>query len=191
MTTICLVRHGETNWNIKGMIQGQTDIPLNQVGEKQAKQCGRYLNSSNFDVIVSSPLKRAKKTTQLINESLNLPVIYENDLKERYFGIAEGKSKIELIKQFPEQVYPNQEPRLALNKRVMTAVNTIIESYPNQNVLVIAHGAVINSILSSVSNHEMGSRITTLKNGSFTTLNINEPIWLIESANQIAHLDSK
>ena len=191
MTTICLVRHGETDWNVKGIIQGQTDIPLNKLGEDQAKQCGTYLKTQSFEVIISSPLKRARKTTEIINDSLNLPIIYNNNLKERYFGIAEGKTKTELMKQYPKKIYPKQESRLALNKRVMTALNNIIKNYPNSRILIIAHGAVINSILSSVSNQIMGSRITTLKNGSFTTLNINEPLWLIESANQITHIESQ
>src|SRR5699024_2146313 len=102
--------------------------------------------------------------------------------------IAEGKSKVELIKKFSQQIYPSQEPRLALNKRAMIALNDIVRAYPNQNVLVIAHGAVINYILASVSNHKVGSRITTLKNGSLSILNINEPNWLIESVNQPPHL---
>lgn len=191
MTTLCLVRHGETDWNVKGIIQGQTDIPLNKLGEKQAKQCGRYLKGQNFNVIISSPLKRAKHSAKLINEYLDLPLIFNDNLKERYFGIAEGKTKELLIKQFPEKIYPEQETRLALNKRVMTALNTIIKTYPNQKVLIIAHGAVINSILSSVSNHVSGSQITTLKNGSFTTLKINDPLWLIELANCTSHLENK
>lgn len=189
MTIICLVRHGETDWNVQGIIQGQTDIPLNKLGEKQAEKCGKYLKKETFDVIISSPLKRAKKTTQLINSSLNLPIIYNNNLKERYFGIAEGKTKQIISKEFPEQIYPEQETRLALNRRVMTTLNNIANTYPNQSVLIIAHGAVINSILSSVSNHVIGSQITTLKNGSFTTLKINDPIWLIVSSNQTTHLE--
>lgn len=188
MTKIYLVRHGETDWNIKGIIQGQTNIPLNKTGEIQARECGEYFKNKPIDAIISSPLMRAKKTTQLINQTLNLRIIYEDRLKERYFGIAEGKSKVELIKKFPQQIYPSQEPRLALNKRAMIALNDIVRAYPNQNVLVIAHGAVINSILASVSNHTVGSRITTLKNGSLSILNINEPNWLIESVNQTTHL---
>lgn len=188
MTTICLVRHGETDWNVKGIIQGQTNTPLNKVGEKQARECGSFLKNKNYDVIISSPLKRAMRTSELINDSLNLPVIYNDNLKERYFGIAEGQFKESISKDYPNQIYPDQELRLALNKRVMTALNTIINTHLNQRVLVIAHGAVINSILSSVSNHVCGSQITSLKNGSFTVLNINEPIWSIESVNQTTHL---
>lgn len=188
MTTICLVRHGETDWNVKGIIQGQTNIPLNKVGEIQAKKCGIFLKNKNYDVIISSPLKRAKKTSEIINDSLNLPIIYNENLKERNFGIAEGQVKKTMIKDFPNQIYPNQELRLALNKRVMTTLNKIIKTYTNQRILVIAHGAVINSILSSVSNHICGSQVTNLANGSFTILNINEPFWSIESANQTTHL---
>lgn len=188
MTIIYLVRHGQTDWNVKGIIQGQTDVPLNKLGEEQAIQCGSYFKKDDFNIIISSPLRRAKKTAQLINDSLHLPLIFNQDLKERYFGIAEGKTKKKLNIQFPEQIYPKQETRLALNKRVMTTLNNIIRTYPNKKVLIVAHGAVINSILSSVSNHIMGSRITTLKNGSFTILNINKPLWLIESSNQTIHL---
>src|SRR5699024_2773760 len=189
MTKIYLVRHGETDWNIKGIIQGQTNIPLNKTGEIQARECGEYFKNKPIDAIISSPLMRAKKTTQLINQTLNLRIIYEDRLKERYFGIAEGKSKVELIKKFHQQIYPSQEPRLALNKRAMIALNDILREYRNQNVLVIANGAVINSILASVSNHTVWSRITTLKNGSLSILNINEHNWLIESVNQTSHLN--
>lgn len=189
MTTIYLVRHGETDWNVNGVIQGQTDIPLNELGEIQATQCGKYLSEKDFNIIISSPLKRAKKSAQLINKFLNLPIIYQDNLKERYFGIAEGQSKKDLIKQYPEQVYPNQEQRLSLNKRVMTELNKIIKTYPYKNVVIVAHGAVINSMLSSISNHLIGSRITSLKNGSLTILNIKESLWHIESANQTIHLE--
>src|SRR5699024_1699040 len=114
MTKIYLVRHGETDWNIKGIIQGQTNIPLNKTGEIQARECEEYLKNKHMDVIIVSTLMRAKKTTQLINHTLNLQISYEDRLKDRYFGIAEGKSKVELIKKFPQQIYPSQEPRLAL-----------------------------------------------------------------------------
>src|SRR5699024_7499234 len=124
----------------------------------------------------------------LINQTLNLRIIYEDRLKERYFGIAEGKSKVELIKKFPQQIYPSQEPRLALNKRAMIALNDILRAYPNQNVLVIAHGAVINYILASGSHLKMVSRITTIKTSSLSILNNNEPILLIEFVNQSSTL---
>lgn len=190
MTKIYLVRHGETNWNVQGIIQGQTDVPLNDIGKHQALQCGEYLSKKDFDMIISSPLKRAKESAEIINGILNLPIIYNENLKERYFGIAEGNSKNNLIKRYPNQVYPGQESRLALNKRVMMELNKIIENHPNKRIIIVAHGAVINSMLSSITNHIMGSRITTLKNGSFTILDVKESIWQIKSANQTSHIDN-
>src|SRR5699024_3921515 len=177
MTKIYLVRHGETDLNIKGIIQGQTNIPLNKTGEIQARECGEYFKNKPIDAIISSPLMRAKKTTQLITQTLNLRIIYEDRLKERYFGIAEGKSKVELIKKFPQQIYPSQEPRLALNKRAIIALNDMITANATQIVIVIAHGAVYICILVSVSDQMVGARITTLKNGSLSILNIDEPNW--------------
>src|SRR5699024_12822090 len=125
----------------------------------------------------------------IFNQTLNLRIMNKDIINERYFGIAEGISNVELIKKFHQQIYPSQELRLALNKRAMIALNDILRAYPNHNVLVIAHGAVINSILASVSNHTVGSRITTLKNGSLSILNINEPNWLIVSVNQTTHIN--
>ena len=191
MTKICLVRHGETNWNVRGIIQGQTNIPLNNIGEKQANQCGIYLSQYEYDIIISSSLKRAKKSAELINQHLNLPIVFNDKLKERHFGIAEGQSKLELIKKYPDQIYPKQESRLSLNRRVMSELNQIIHNYHNKNIIVVAHGAVINSILSSVSNHTMGSKITTLKNGSFTIIKVSGNNWSIESLNLTNHLDIK
>src|SRR5690625_705134 len=114
MTKIYLVRHGETDWNIKGIIQGQTNIPLNKTGEIQARECGEYFKNKPVDAIISSPLMRAKKTTQLINQTLNLPIIYDDRLKERYFGIAVGNSIIEMINIFPVQVYTSHEKSYTL-----------------------------------------------------------------------------
>ncbi|MGX1428958.1 broad specificity phosphatase PhoE [Cytobacillus horneckiae] len=74
MTMICLIRHGETDWNAQNRIQGRTDIPLNGKGKQQAIQCGKYLALNDWDVIISSPLIRARQTAELINENTNLPI---------------------------------------------------------------------------------------------------------------------
>ncbi|MDS8744534.1 histidine phosphatase family protein, partial [Streptococcus pneumoniae] len=75
MTTICLIRHGETEWNKIGRIQGTTDVPLNEKGKLQAQACGSHLMNKAWDVIVTSPLKRAKETAAIINETMRLPMV--------------------------------------------------------------------------------------------------------------------
>lgn len=63
-TSICLIRHGETDWNVLGKVQGRTDIPLNSTGIVQAEKCAELLKLSKWDVIITSPLKRAKETAE-------------------------------------------------------------------------------------------------------------------------------
>ena len=65
MTYISFIRHGETAWNTAGRLQGRTDIPLNQNGELQAKACGTFLNPNDWDIIITSPLKRSVRLLRL------------------------------------------------------------------------------------------------------------------------------
>lgn len=91
ITTICLVRHGETDWNACGRLQGKTDIPLNDKGRTQANQCGMYLAKSDWDVIISSPLKRAVETAEIISSYIVQPTILTMvEFIERDYGDAEG-----------------------------------------------------------------------------------------------------
>jgi len=74
-TTICIIRHGETDWNSSGKLQGCEDIELNDLGRKQAIETSRYFETEKWDVVVSSPLKRAYETAQIIADRLSIPVI--------------------------------------------------------------------------------------------------------------------
>ena len=86
-----IVRHGQTNWNKKGKIQGKTDIELNEEGIEQAKEVRKILEKYPIDVIVSSPLKRARKTAEIINETKKVPIIFDKGIEERGYGEFEGK----------------------------------------------------------------------------------------------------
>ena len=68
MTKLCLVRHGETDWNSLGILQGRKDIPLNDTGILQAEECRELLKSTNWDVFITSPLKRTMETAEIINK---------------------------------------------------------------------------------------------------------------------------
>lgn len=88
---IYLVRHGETDWNKKRLIQGRADIPLNEYGRSLAKKTGEGLSDVEFAVCYCSPLKRARETADLIVEGREIPVIEDNRLLEMDFGECEGK----------------------------------------------------------------------------------------------------
>ena len=93
---IYITRHGETNWNKEGRLQGQTDIELNEVGIEQAHIAKEKLKDIEIDLIISSPLSRAKKTAEIINEVKNVPIIIDERLIERGHGIFEGQCPREI-----------------------------------------------------------------------------------------------
>ena len=87
---VWIIRHGQTDWNKNGKIQGSTDIELNETGIKQAEEVIPTFNEHNFDLIISSTLKRAMKTAQIINREKNVEIIYDKRLIERHCGDYEG-----------------------------------------------------------------------------------------------------
>ncbi|KAB8134705.1 histidine phosphatase family protein [Gracilibacillus oryzae] len=188
MTTVCFVRHGETDWNAAKRIQGVTDIPLNEKGKRQARECRDYLQSENWDVLISSPLQRAKKTAEIINEVLQLPLYVMDDFIERSFGDAEGMTVAEREEKFPDGNYPNHETKEALEERVHKGMAKLLENHPEKRILLVAHGAVINTILSIYSNGEIGSGKTLLMNACLNNLEYAEEQWKIHNYNVIDHL---
>lgn len=184
------MRHGETEWNALGKIQGRTDIPLNETGKRQAEESGEFLSSSTWDVLITSPLKRAKQTAEIINTYLNIPLIEMNEFVERFFGDAEGMTLEERIAAFPDKNYPNQEDRATLEKRVMAGLYKINQQYPNGKVLLVAHGAVIHTILSIISEDEIDFRKTPLLNACISNIHFQQEKWGIKDFNQVTHLSS-
>ena len=183
-----MVRHGETDWNAVGKLQGRTDIPLNKTGILQAEECREFLKTQEWDVIITSPLKRAKQTAEIINKNTLIFVIEMEEFLERGYGDAEGMTYEERMSKFPDYVYPNQEDRLELNKRVIEGIEKINHRYKGKNILLVAHGAVINAILAALSNGKIGSGKTNLTNACISNIYLEQDKWRIKDFNQISHL---
>jgi uncharacterized phosphatase len=183
-----LIRHGETDWNAIGRIQGRTDVPLNSKGILQAEECGQFFKTSQWDVIITSPLKRAKLTAEIINRSLFVPLVEMDELKEKCFGDAEGMTLQERRIAFPDNIYPNQEDESSLTIRVMSALDKIKQKYGDSRLLVVAHGAVINSILAHLSDGELGFGKTKLKNACISDIHFHQEQWKVQTFNQVSHL---
>ncbi|PBB05991.1 histidine phosphatase family protein [Salimicrobium humidisoli] len=188
MTSICLVRHGETMWNREKKLQGGTDIPLNDKGVSQAELCRDYLKDDAWDVLVTSPLERAKHTAEIIGEGHNLPLIVMEEFRERHFGEAEGMPEEERLAAYPDKQYPGQEDKEVFINRVMTGVRHLVEEFPDRRVLLVAHGAVINAILTEISDGEIGADRFKLLNGCLTNIEFMEGIWKVHDYNQVTHL---
>ena len=184
MTTICLIRHGETDWNCQRRLQGREDIELNENGRKQAVGCIEYLRQSNWDIIATSPLKRAKETAKIISDGLGIDEVHEVEaFIERDYGSAAGLFPEERKLRFPDGIIYDQEDREILNNRVIEGLNTVAKRFKNKNIIVVSHGGVINAILAVLSKGEIGSGKTRLKNACVNILKFNGEKWIIELYN--------
>jgi probable phosphoglycerate mutase len=157
-TLICLVRHGETDWNKRGILQGWTDVPINDLGRHQAYEIAQACAQAGFDGVWSSPLVRAFETARIIAEALQLkPPSRHEGLKERHFGATQGIPKDELAEQNPAQLeqilrrnpaaqFVGGESMDEFADRVLGAVIDIGHLHRNQKVLAISHGWVLDVV---------------------------------------------
>lgn len=136
------IRHGETDWNRKGCIMGHRDIPLNSLGIEQAHQAAGFLDNLGLEHIVSSPLRRALQTAEIINSYLKLPMSIHDGLKEWGWGVKEGTVQLpEQLKQWAEGMMPEgAEIADAFQGRAVSAVNDILSQ--GQKTLFVAHGGI-------------------------------------------------
>ncbi|MFC5735095.1 histidine phosphatase family protein [Cytobacillus gottheilii] len=188
MTVLCIVRHGQTDWNAEGKLQGSTDIPLNMNGVKQAELCAAYLNQDKWDIILTSPLSRAKKTAEIIQNQVGVPLKVMEDFTERHFGKAEGMTPEERQQHFPDKNYTDMETVEELTPRLQEGLMRISREYPNQKVLLVAHGAVIHAILAANAlDAELFNQIR-LENACLNNMTFKEDKWSIKDYNVIHHL---
>jgi len=170
MTLIYLVRHGETDWNRAKRIQGSTDIPLNETGREQAAATGALLATRTWDVIVSSPLVRARETAEIIAHAAGRAIPYTLDaLVERRYGEAEGLTYREVEERFPhDAAVPGRESHDAVAQRVIPALILLAEQHREQSIVVVSHGGVIRAVLLHAMTGQQGdaSRIDPIRNGS-------------------------
>ena len=184
---ICLVRHGETDWNKLGRLQGSSDIPLNETGMMQASLAAQALKDKGYELVITSPLTRAKQTAQMIADLSGLSLIEMDAFKERCFGDAEGLLKEEREQLYPDNKFPNLESYKDLATRLRKGL-TEITKLPYEQVIVVAHGAAINCILAIFSDFEIGSGKTVLLNACTSIISYENEEWKIESYNDVSHL---
>lgn len=159
MLKLYLIRHGETDWNADGRIQGHSDIELNARGQEQAQRLAeRIATEGAFAAIYTSPLRRALRTAEQMGRALNLPVTPDARLLERSLGQLEGLTMSEIRDRFP-QVHrawsdggarphiPGEETREAFVARVQGFVRDVRAAHPEGRVVAVTHGGTINMLL--------------------------------------------
>lgn len=155
---LLFIRHGQTDWNVDGKIQGSSDIELNEIGISQAEELSNKLIKDNykFSKIYTSPLKRALKTAEILSSNTDVEFVAINELTELNLGDWEGLSWAEVKDKFPKEYgvwykdrkdtkTPKGESYQDMLDRVLKAIKNIINENTS-DVVVVSHSAVIMSL---------------------------------------------
>lgn len=153
-----LIRHGETDWNAMRRVQGQMESRLTEAGRQQATELAPQLRQFAIDRVVCSTSIRARETADILFGAYQLPVQYEDNLREIHLGPWEGNLYDDLAEQDPEQFHNfwNEPDRFSLagaetfhqlQQRGVDAVKKIVARATEENVAIVSHGALIKSVL--------------------------------------------
>ena len=145
-----VARHGQTAWNAENKICGTTDLPLNELGQAQAKELAEKCGASDIDLIIASTLLRARQTAAAVAERWNVPVITDARLVEQNYGIYEGMDRqtpgFLANKRHFAYRYPGGESMLDVGHRIFGFLNDVKKNYPDKTVLLACHGGVCRVI---------------------------------------------
>ncbi len=159
MTEICLVRHGQTDWNLNQIVQGREDIPLNANGRQQAKQSAELLSKEKWDIIISSPLIRAQETAEIIAEKVGVATVsLDERFVERNFGTASGKPIPTVRGLIANEEAEGMEKDKEMINRCYSAFQDIANKYRNMRVIIVAHSHTIKGILCGIKPEEFTFR---------------------------------
>ena len=160
MTRLWCIRHGQTIWNLEERYNGLSDIPLNPVGMEKAEALSKQLagNGVVYQAVYSSHLQRARQTVAIINKRQDLPAFVDERLREIELGAWEGRTFREIDLEYPQEIAertsnaavtraPGGESALEVAQRMAAAANEIVRSYPEGDVLVVAHGVSLAALI--------------------------------------------
>jgi 2,3-bisphosphoglycerate-dependent phosphoglycerate mutase len=184
ITRITAIRHGETAWNVDTRIQGQLDISLNEKGRWQATQAGTALAGERIDAIVSSDLSRAYETALAVAKPHGISVQKDIGLRERGFGLFQGKTFLEIEAQHPEEAlkWRKRVPDFApeggesltiFRERVAQCLRRLAAQNPGKHLVIVSHGGVMDILYREATGLDLSApRSWQLGNAS-----INRVLW--------------
>lgn len=205
MTEVVVVRHGETPWNVERRVQGWEDIPLNETGIRQAQALARHLararhHGNHIDAIYSSDLQRARMTAEIVGQTLTLPVIVEEGVRERHFGVLQGLvfSTMEVHQpeatriwksRDPDAILPEGESLRRFHERVTQAIDAIAARHVGQRVMVVSHGGAMDIIWRHAKQASLQApREAELLNASINRIKVLPQRWEIIEWGNVTHL---
>jgi 2,3-bisphosphoglycerate-dependent phosphoglycerate mutase len=199
-TRLCLVRHGETDWNAGKRIQGQIDIPLSAVGHAQARATGNALRDEGFAALYSSDLLRARQTAEAAAHLAHLPLHAEPGLRERHYGIFQGLTYAEAEARHPADYVRHQarDPRFApaggeslldFSARLAAAFDAIVRRHPGAAVAIFTHGGVLDIACRQASGRPLDApRDFAIPNCGINWIEVADGCWTLLSWAERGHL---
>lgn len=141
-----VARHGETRWNAMNKVCGRTDLPLTDVGFRQAEKLADRTENLGIDLIIASPMLRARQTAEAVATRLGLEIMTDDRLIEQDYGIFEGADRkdpgfLANKRQFAFR-YPGGESMMDVAYRVYSLIEEVRVKYPDRTVLLVCHGGV-------------------------------------------------
>lgn len=188
-TRVLLIRHGETDWNRANLIQGQIDIPLNAHGREQARLAAMALGARGpVHRIYSSDLTRALETAQAVARATKAPLIATADLRERRFGVFEGRTFDDIctgepdaadrwLRRDPTWAPPDGETLLEFRDRVLRAAIGFARANSGEHIVIVAHGGVLDLLYRAATGLDLKEpRTWKIPNAS-----LNRVLWTADS----------
>jgi probable phosphoglycerate mutase len=203
-TRILAIRHGETAWNVDTRLQGHLDIPLNNVGLRQAQHLAQsLLGRDGIDAIYASDLSRAHTTALAIAQAVGQTVVQHPGLRERHFGAFQGRTFAEIELELPEHAWhwrkrtPDWTPPdggeslVALRERIVATVNELAARHPGQQIVMVAHGGVLDILYRAATRLDLQAPRTW----DLTNTAVNRLLWTPQGLSLVgwgdtSHLDA-
>ena len=203
-TRILAIRHGETAWNVDTRLQGHLDIPLNDVGLRQAQHLAQALAQRDpIDAIYASDLSRAHTTAQTIAQTVGLNVNTHVGLRERHFGALQGRTFAEVEVELPEHAWhwrkrtpdwvppEGGESLHTLHERIVNTVNEVAARHPGQQIVMVAHGGVLDILYRAATRLDLQAPRTW----ALTNTAVNRLLWSPQGLSLVgwgdtSHLDA-
>jgi probable phosphoglycerate mutase len=199
-TVLTLVRHGETEWNAAGRIQGHLDIPLSATGLAQAAAIGRRLGGEAFDSIRSSDLERALLTARPIMRHSEQTIFRDVRLRERHLGVLQGLTGEEAAIRQPNAwgAFKARNPQAALeggetlgvfSQRVVGLIDELLWAHAGSRLLLVTHGGVLDAAYRHATGMPLNApRNFPIYNASVNVLRHRGGVWTVESWGDVSHL---
>ena len=202
-TQFCLVRHGETDWNVERRLQGHTDIALNERGLKQATQMAKALQAIDlqFDVLYTSDLQRAAQTAQAIEKVFGVSAITHQALRERNLGALQGLTTKEAPELEPKlwgthlsrslhEELRGGESIFQFATRIRGVLEQIRDKHVGKTILLVSHGGALDMMYRIASNQALDAdKVVSVPNASLSWISHDGQSWKVNNWADTSHLE--